>query len=136
MRTAIIFYSYTGKVRRLAEKLAAKESANVIEIKDVRRPGGLKAYSAGCFAAIKGKLWPIQHYDAILGAYDHFILCFPIWAGNPPPAFNALLEKLPGGRTVSIKAVSRSGRSSCKERLRAFINAKDGVLANFEDIKV
>jgi len=41
----------------------------------------------------------------------------PVWADNPPPAFNALLEKLPAGKSITVKMVSASGRSNCQARL-------------------
>ena len=131
MKTLAVFYSYTGKTKKLAEN----EASDIVEIKDIKRPGVLKAYTAGCFAAVKGKLWPLQPLDIDLKEYDIFILLFPVWAGNPPPVFNTFLKQLPDNKTVSIKAVSASGKSSCKERLEAFIKAKNGKLTSFEDVK-
>jgi len=52
MKTLIIFYSYTGNTKRLAQELATREAADIVEIKDLRRPGILKSYSLGCFAAM------------------------------------------------------------------------------------
>ena len=135
MKTAIIYYSYSGHVMKIAEELAAKESAAVAEIKDVKRPGKLKAYVSGCFAAMRGKAWPVKPLDADLSEYDRLILLAPIWAGNPPPAFNAMMELLPNGKTVAVKMISGSGKSSCKDRLEAVIKAKNCVSESFEDIK-
>ena len=135
MKTLVLFYSYSGKTKAVAKELAAKDSADISEIKDAKRPGKPKAYVAGCFAAMRGKAWPIQPLEADLAAYDRLILLSPVWAGNPPPAFNAMLEQLPEDKTVAVKMVSMSGKSSCKERLEAAIKAKGSVLESFEDIK-
>lgn len=135
MKTLVIFYSYTGNTKRLAQELAEKESADIAEVKDVNRPGKVKAYLAGCFAAMRGKPWKIQPLSADLAAYDRLILLSPVWAGNPPPAVNALLEQLPDGKTVFIKMVSASGKSGCRERLEAVIKSKSCTIENFEDIK-
>ena len=135
MNTLVLFYSYSGKTKAIAGELAAKESAVLAEIKDVKRPGMLKAYAAGCFAAMKGKSWPIQPSDVDFAEYNRLILLAPIWANNPPPAFNAILEQLPSGKTVAVKMVSASGKSKCRERLEAFIKNKGSVLESFEDIK-
>ncbi|MCL2508148.1 MAG: NAD(P)H-dependent oxidoreductase [Oscillospiraceae bacterium] len=135
MKTLVIFYSYSGHTKAIAEKLAAIESADIVEIKDVKRPGKLKAYAAGCFAAMRGKSWPIRPLDADMAGYDRLILLAPVWAGNPPPVFYAMLERLPQGKTAAVKMVSASGESNCKERLETLITAKGGVMESFEDIK-
>ena len=136
MKTLVLFYSYSGKTKTIAGELAAKESADIAEIKDAKRLGKLKAYTAGILASIKGKQWPIRSLETDFTKYDRLILLAPVWADNPPPAFNALLEILPEGKIISIKMVSMSGKSNCKERLEVTITAKGSVLESFEDIKV
>jgi len=37
---------------------------------------------------------------------------------------------------VSIKMVSASGRSNCKDKLKTIIESKGSTLESFEDIKV
>ena len=135
MKTLVIYYSYTGHTAALAKVLAAVESADIAEIRDAVRPATFKAYTSGCFAALRGKTWPIQPLDVDLAAYDRLILMSPVWAGNTPPAVNALLEQLPEGKSVSVKMVSGSGHSGCKNRLETIIKAKGGTLDAFEDIK-
>jgi len=135
MNTVVIFYSYTGKTEAIARRIAEEQSAGIIQIKDVRRPGKLKAFLAGTIAAGRGKAWPIMPIDTELDTYDIFILMSPIWAGFPAPAFNALINILPENKSVAIKMISSSGKSKCAERLEKVINAKGGTLESFEDIK-
>ena len=135
MKSLVILYSYTGYTKSIAKELATKEAANIAEIKDTKRPGVIKAYTAGCIAALRGKAWPIQPLGAVLADCDRLILLAPIWAGNPAPAFNAVLELLPKGKSVAVKMVSGSGKSECKERLDMAIQAKGCTLESFEDIK-
>jgi flavodoxin len=135
MKTLVIFYSYSGKTKAIAQTLAAKESAAITEIKDVKRPGKLKAYIGGILAVMRGKSWPIQPLGINPAEYDRLILLAPVWADNPPPPFNAFMEQFPVGKTVAVKMVSMSGKSGCKERLEAVITAKGGTLESFEDIK-
>ena len=135
MKTLIIFYSYSGNTRTVAMEPGVKGSGDIAEVKDINRPGKLKAYTLGCFAALRGKAWPIRPLDVDLKAYDHLLLLSPVWAGNPPPAVNALLEQIPQGKTVSVKMVSASGSSRCKTRIDGMIKAKGSTLQDFEDIK-
>ena len=135
MSQLIIYYSYSGKTKKIAEDLAKRESADIFEIKDLRPVGKLKAYTAGIFAAAKGKAWQIKPPDIDIASKDKIIMLAPVWANNPPPAFFAILEYLPSGKPVSIKMVSASGRSNCKSRLETIIENKGCTLESFEDIK-
>ena len=136
MKQLVIYYSFSGKTRKIAEELAKKESADIFEIKDVKPFGKLKAYTAGIIASIKGKTWNITPPDIGMLDYNKIIMLAPVWADNPSPAFNTMLEYLPSGKLISIKMVSASGKSNCKDRLEAILNKKDCVLESFEDIKV
>ena len=135
MKTLAIFYSYSGHSKKLAEEFAVKENADIAEIKSVKRPGKLRAYTAGCFAARGCKPWPIQPLDKDMAAYDRLILFAPVWANFPPPFVHALLDQLPERKAVVLKMVSASGKSNCKERLEANIKIKGSTLESLEDIK-
>ena len=135
MKTMVIYYSYSGHTKLIAEKIAAEESADTVEIKDIDRPGAFKAYTSGCFASLKAKTWPIAPIEADFSAYDRLILLSPIWAGRTPPAVNAFLEILPKGKTVSVKLISGSGKSNCQDLLEGIIKAKGCVAEGFEDIR-
>jgi len=135
MKTLVLFYSYTGHSKKLAQAYAEKESADVAEIKEQERPGMLKAYLAGCFAAMRGKPWPIMPLSIEWAAYDNIKFFFPIWASNPPPAVYAALALLPEGKTIKITALSGSGHSACKAKVEALVQAKGCTLEGFEDVK-
>ena len=135
MKTLIIYYSYTGNTKRIAEAFAENEPADIVEIKAVKRPVKLKAYTAGIIATFKCKAWPILPLEADLSEYDRLILFSPVWASNPPPPVNALLEQLPEGKTITAKMVSASGKSDCVQRLESAVTAKGCVLETVEDIK-
>ena len=131
MKTLVVFYSYSGHTRAKACEL--EEAAT--EIKDVQRPGKMKAYTLGCLAAIRGRAWPIEPLPVDFADFDKFILLSPVWASNAPPAVNAFLEQLPEGKTVAVIMVSGGGKSGCREKLEARIKAKGCMLEDFEDIK-
>lgn len=135
MSKLIVYYSYSGHTKAVAESLAAEEAADILEIKDLKRRGKFRAYTAGIIASARGKSWPIQALEVNPADYDRLVLLAPVWAGNPAPPFNALLEQLPEGKAVDIKLVSGSGESSCKERLEMKIKDKGSALESFEDIK-
>ena len=135
MGTLVIYYSYTGHTRAIAQRLAEDLQVDIIEIRDMARPGVLKAYTSGVVAVIQGKVWPMQPIEADLSSYDKLILLTPVWAGNMPPVMNGLWDKLPSGKAVEVKMISASGSSRCKEKLEKILAAKGCTLEGFEDIK-
>ncbi|MCL1848911.1 MAG: flavodoxin domain-containing protein [Clostridiales bacterium] len=135
MGTVIIYYSYTGHTKAIAQKAAAEEPGDLVEVRDVSLPGVLKAYTKGVVGAIKGKAWPMQPIDADLSSYARIVMLSPVWAGNMPPVMNNVLEMLPAGKAVAVKMVSASGKSKCRERLEAAITAKGCTMESFEDVK-
>lgn len=139
MSTLILYYTLSGNSAAYAKDLAKSEGAPIAALKDAGKVGKLKAYTKGCFFAIGGKAWPILPFDealqtAFAGAERLVVVC-PIWAGNVPPAVNALLADLPAGKAVDFRLLSGSGESSCAERLKAAVEAKGCTLAALEDIK-
>ena len=135
MKSLVIYYSYSGHTKKIAKELAEKENADITEIKDIHRPGKLKAYSLGCLAAMRGKAWPIMPLDVSLASYERIILLSPVWANNPPPAVHAILQQIPIGKTLSVKMVSGSGKCGCKDLMKNIAETKGGILESFEDIK-
>ena len=135
MNHLLAYYSFSGKTKKIAEEMAKKESADTFEIKDIKRLGKLKVYTAGIVASIKGKAWLVKPPDIDINKYDKITLLAPVWANNPPPTFNAILEYLPTGKPISIIMVSASGKSNCKDRIESVIKSKDCTLESFEDIK-
>ena len=134
MKTIVVYYSFSGHAEALAKKCAEEQGADIAQIKDLKPFGRLKAYSLGCFAAMRGKAWPIAA-GTDLSAYDNIVLFAPIWASNVPPAVNGFINDLPSGKTVSLKFVSASGHSGCAEKVSAKIKAKGCTVEGFEDIK-
>lgn len=135
MKTGLLFYSYTGNAKQLAQQMAKDEQCDLIEIKDKRRLGTLKAYALGCIASLRGKAWEIEPIEADLSIYDKLIIFSPVWAGNPAPAVNAIFNALPSGKDVEIKMVSASGNSNCKERVKKLIESKNCKFIGLQDIK-
>lgn len=135
MKTAIVFYSWSGHTAQLAKARAEKEGAALYEIKDKSRPGALGAYTAGCFAAMRMKRTPTLPFTAPLGEYDRIIIMAPVWAGHPAPAVNTVFDALPDGKEVAVCMVSGGGKSGCREKVQALVDSKGCKLAGYEDIR-
>ncbi|MCL2670784.1 MAG: hypothetical protein FWF10_01970 [Clostridiales bacterium] len=136
MKYLILYYSYTGHTKACAEFCASREGADdIAEIRDVKRPNKLKAFTAGVAAALRGKAWPIEELAADLAAYEHIHIFSPVWAGHMPPAVHAAIALLPAGARVSLCLVSATGGSRCREQAEAAIRARGCEVVGFADLK-
>lgn len=135
MKTLVIFYSYTGSTEKLAQGLAAKESADIIEVKDQVKPGKFAAYTLGCFKAMRMKPSDIEPLEADFTAYEKIILMAPVWAGKIAPPLVRVFEMLPPGRALEVIAVSASGKSRAKDDVSALLNSRGCKSVRYKDIK-
>jgi flavodoxin len=112
MRSIIIYYSYSGNTRRVAEFLAeylkVKGEVAVIGLKPQDESDKFFRQCLRGFKHIKAELGPVN-FD--LSPYD--LICFgtPVWAFGPAPAMNAYLDKCFGlkGKEVVLFTTYGSG---------------------------
>jgi len=134
MKTLILFYSYTGNSKRFAENLSKKIDADIEEVKTDKRPGTIAAYVLGSFSAMRQKSVIIKPIQADISQYDHFILIAPIWAGNPAPAFNSMIDNLSAKKSVELYLISGSGNSN-KDKISSYVENKGFKIFDYHDIK-
>jgi hypothetical protein len=135
MKTAVIYYSWSGHTRKLAEARARKETATLFEVKDARKPAALKAFTAGCYASMRMKRVPVQPFTAPLGKYERIVIMAPVWVWHPAPAILAAFDTLPPGKEVAVCLVSGGGKSACRKQIQALVESKGCKLTEYEDIR-
>ena len=134
MKTLVIYYSYSGTTRIHALEIAEKHNAEVYEVKDIKKPGKLKAYVIGSFKAMSGKKMPIEPTAIDLSLYENIIILTPIWASHPVPQIYNIFDMLPSDKKIEFYAVSASGASN-KQKVEEIIKNKSCELVNYTDIK-
>lgn len=135
MKTAIIYYSYTGNTRARALELAKQEGADAIALTDRKRPETLAAYTAGCINALRGKATPIAPLNTNLSQYSRIVIMGPVWANYPAPPVNHAFLLLPPDVDVEVILVSGSGKSGAEERVRGLVEARGCRLKAYKDVK-
>lgn len=136
MKTLIIFYSFTGKTRKIATDLAEKENADIIEVKETKKRSTVGAYIFGSFAAMRQKSTEIEDLPCDFSGYDKIIIAMPIWAGFPAPAMNNIISFLPADKEIELIMTSGSGNSSSsEEKTKALIAKKGCHVVKYQDIK-
>ena len=80
MKTLVVFYTRTNHTKSVAESIATKCGADVVQIKDAHhRTGVLNYFMLGKDAILK-RLAKIQPVDKDAGDYDLIILGTPVWS--------------------------------------------------------
>jgi hypothetical protein len=115
MNAIVLYYSYQGHTRKIAEKLAHTQGAELVEIHTKSRPGKFNAYLVQCPRARMRKTAAIQPVAQDLNGYDMITLAGPVWFGFPAPAFNAMIKLLPAGKNVQLLLVSGNGSGGTKK---------------------
>jgi flavodoxin len=109
-KTLILFYSLTGKNKKLAEKLKEKIKADIGEIKDTDKRKGKWGFMKSGFQAAFKKTTKIRSPRKDLQGYNLIILISPIWAGNIVPALRTYIkENKKEIKKVAFASVSGKG---------------------------
>lgn len=136
MKTLVIYYSYTGKTKIVAEKKAKEENADVLPLTLKKPRGKFLTYTAGSFAAMTHKKAKLNEFNVEFSNYEKFIIAMPIWAGKPAPAMNNILPLLPNGGKVEIIFTSGSGNSGKSGEYVKNVLAKNNIdVTSIVDIK-
>lgn len=116
----IVYYSRTGTTRTLAEALAERLNADVVEIRCDRYKGGIFRYLRAGYDSVKGNLPAIEMPETDLMAYDLVLLGGPIWTSYPALPLRAFLAAKPalparvglfltsGGHSPQEKAIAET----------------------------
>lgn len=135
MRTAIVYYSYTGKTHRLAQVIigvlkSKGEEAIPVRIRPLKEETNFFIQCKDSFIRKKPEL-----YRTLLDLknYDRIILGSPVWAFSPAPPINTYLEKcssLEGKEAVCFVTYgSGSGKGRALEVMIKGLQAKGATVA-------
>ena len=93
MKSAIVYYSYSGNTRKVAlflrDYLEKDRTVKLIELNALDEPSSFFGQAQRAFFRQEAK---IEHTDFDLSMFD--LICFgtPVWAFGPAPAMNTFLK--------------------------------------------
>lgn len=109
MKTSIIYNSYSGNTRGVAEAVHAACGGALIEVVSHEYSSKITAYTIGCYRAMKGMSDPIEPDTIDVSADDIIVIGTPVWAGRATPAINAAVAALTGCRGKKAVIFATSG---------------------------
>lgn len=96
IKACVIFYSYSGITRSVAEGIRSASGCDLIEVKTKEPYSAFSAYTTGVLHSRKGACDPIEPAEIDVSGYDFLIIGTPVWAWKPSPAINAAVKALRG----------------------------------------
>ena len=109
MKTSIIYHSYSGNTRSVAEKVCDACGGDLVEVKPKSDYSRLTAYTLGCYRAMKGACDPIELEEIDVSADDVIVIGTPVWASRATPVVNAAVAALKGCRGKKAVIFATSG---------------------------
>lgn len=126
MKTAIVYYSYTGNTRKVAELVQKKLDCDIIEIKPKKdiKEKGFASYVTGGLRSMKKEAPELMEYSFNQNDYDFIILASPVWAFTYAPTMRSFMEK----EKIQGKKVScmLTHKGDPKKSLSKFVDALSG----------
>jgi len=96
LRACVIFYSYSGITRRVAEGIRNASGCDLIEVRTKTPYSSFTAYTTGVIRSRKMACDQIEPAEIDVSAYDFLIIGTPVWAWKPSPAINGAVQALKG----------------------------------------
>ncbi len=96
VRACVIYYSYSGITRRVAEGIKNASGCDLVEVRTNAPYTSFTAYTKGVVRSRKGACDPIEPAEIDVSGYDLLIIGTPVWAWKPSPAINAAVNALRG----------------------------------------
>ena len=126
MKTSIIYYSYSGITRGIAEKIQKSCGGDLVEVKSKENYSAITAYTLGCYRAMKEECDPIEPGTIDVSASDLIVIGTPVWAFKATPAINAAIAALKGcdGKKAVIFATCGSSAKDTLPILKKALEAK------------
>jgi len=126
MKTSIIYHSYSGITRGIAEKIQEACGGDLVEVKSKEKYSPITAYTLGCYRAMKEECDPIEPETIDVSASDLLVIGTPVWAFKATPATNAAVAALKGcnGKKAVLFATCGSSAKDTLPILKKALEAK------------
>jgi flavodoxin len=106
MTISIIYHSYSGNTRGVAERVSAACGGTLVGVTSDEYSSRIAAYTIGSYRARKGRSDPIEPAVIDVSSADLIVIGTPVWAGRATPAINGAVAALRGceGKSAVIFA--------------------------------
>jgi len=122
MKSLIIFYSYDGNCRLVADWIRTITDSDVLELipVDNRQRSGLSKYFWGGKQVVRNMEPELLDYNVQLSDYDLIFIGTPVWAGGFAPALNTFFAKTAvQGKKIALFCCHGGGKGKVFDKMKA-----------------
>ncbi|MDR2024314.1 MAG: NAD(P)H-dependent oxidoreductase [Hungatella sp.] len=129
MSTLVVYFSFTGSTKFIAEKIAETTGADITELKISKNypAEGFGKYFWGGKSVIFGEKPKLINKPIDLNKYDTIIIGTPIWAGSFTPPIKSLISqyKIQGKRIALFASHGGGGAQKCFTKLKKELSGNE-----------
>ncbi len=131
LKSAVLYYSRTGKTSVAAKALADKVSGDLIEIKDLKSRTGILGWIRAAMDARGAKTTQIEPNTMNISDYDILYIGSPVWAGKPAPAINTIINnwEIRGKDVIPFVTLGGTKPKNVLNFIKEAIESKGGNVA-------
>jgi flavodoxin len=137
--TLILYYSYEGSTKRIAEYIAANldtDIERVVPIKEMKSKGFGKYLWGGSQVLMK-KQPEIKPISVDLKQYNKVIIGSPIWAGTfAPPIYTLFEQGLLKDKEIGYFYCHQGGAKKAADKAKEIIENNNTLLSSFSCVNV
>jgi len=136
MKTCIIYHSYSGITRTVAEEIKKTCGGDLVEVNPEEAYSTLTAYTIGSYRAMKGEKDRIRPASIDTSGYDLIVIGTPIWFGKATPVINAAVDAIRGceGKKAVIYATCASQAKETLPKMKKDLEAKGVTVIGMSEL--
>ncbi|XMB66065.1 NAD(P)H-dependent oxidoreductase [Mycoplasmatota bacterium zrk1] len=129
-KTLIIYYSFEGSTREIAESISRVLKADLMEVKPIEelKSKGFSKFIWGGYQVVTGKKPELNPLSKNLDDYDTVFIGTPIWAGTYAPPIKSLIEDYIEGKKVAYFYCHEGGHKKAIEKAKQAIEKKNAFI--------
>lgn len=123
MNTLVVYFSFDGNTKLIAEKIAETINADIIELKTSKKypTEGFSKFFWGGKSVIFGEKPKLTNDSIDLSRYATIYIGTPVWAGSYTPPIKSFIRqyKIQGKRIALFASHGGNGAEKCFAKLKA-----------------
>lgn len=122
MSTLVVYFSFDGNTKFIAEKIAETINADIVELKTSKKypTEGFLKYFWGGKSVVFGEKPKLINGSIDLNRYETIFIGTPVWAGSYTPPIKSFIRqyKIQGKRIALFASHGGNGAEKCFEKLK------------------